>query len=141
MYSMNQVFLMGNLTRDPQLRKLPSGTSVADLGLAVNEKYKDKEGNWVERPTYVDNVVWGRTAENCAEFLKKGSPVLVEGKLQLDQWETDTGEKRSKLLVRASRVQFLGSANGARSGSDQPKNNEPALAGVGHNAPDDDMPF
>jgi single-strand DNA-binding protein len=112
MHSMNQVFLMGNLTRDPEMRTIPSGTTVTDMGLAVSDHYKDKDGKLVERTTFADIVAWGRQAETCANYLKKGSPVMVEGKLQLDQWETDSGEKRSKLRIRASRVQFLGTGKG-----------------------------
>lgn len=108
MPTMNQVILMGNLTRDPELRTVPSGSHVADLGLAVNDGYKDKDGKWVERATFVDVVVWGRQAEQSAEHLAKGDPVMIEGKLQLDQWETDQGEKRSKLRVRAWRIHFMG---------------------------------
>lgn len=115
MSSLNTVYLMGNLTRDPESRTLPSGTKVADLGLAVNEAYKDKEGKMVEKPVFVDIVTWGRQAETCGEYLEKGSRVLVEGRLQLDQWETDQGEKRSRLRVRANRVQFLG-RNGKSNG-------------------------
>ncbi len=107
MYSMNHVFLMGNLTRDPELRRLPSGTAVGDVGLAVSESYKDKEGKAAERTDFFDIVIWGRQAETCAEYLKKGAPVMVEGKLQLDQWQTEQGEKRSRTRVRAQRVHFL----------------------------------
>lgn len=108
MSAMNRVFLMGNLTRDPELRKTPAGASVADLGLAVSDKFKDKAGQVVERTCFVDIVAWNRQAEACTEFLHKGAPVLVEGRLQLDQWEADNGEKRKRLRVRADRVQFLG---------------------------------
>ena len=110
MASYNKVQLMGNLTRDPELRHTPSGTAVVDMGLAVNESFKNKAGEKVEQVCFVDVVVWGRQAETTAEFLKKGSPVFIEGRLQLDQWETEGGEKRSKLRVRADRVLFLGSA-------------------------------
>ncbi len=106
---MNFVILCGNITRDPEMRQLSSGTAVADLGLAVNESYKNKAGEMVETTCFVDVVVWGRLAETCSQYLRKGSPVLVEGRLQLDQWTTQEGEKRSKLRVRADRVQFLGS--------------------------------
>ncbi len=108
MASYNRVLLMGNLTRNPEIRYTPSGTAVADLGLAVNENFKNKAGETVEQTCFVDVVVWGRQAETSAEFLHKGSPVFVEGRLQLDQWENQQGEKRSKLRVRADRVQFLG---------------------------------
>ena len=108
MAAVNRVFLMGNLTRDPELRKTPSGMSVSDLGLAVSEKYKNKEGQVVETTCFADIVVWGRQAETCCEFLTKGSQVMVEGQLQLDQWQTESGEKRNRLRIRADRVQFLG---------------------------------
>lgn len=109
MASYNRVLLMGNLTRNPEIRYTPSGTAVADLGLAINESYKNKAGESVESTVFVDVVVWGRQAETSSEYLHKGSPVFVEGRLQLDQWENQQGEKRSKLRVRADRVQFLGS--------------------------------
>jgi single-strand DNA-binding protein len=105
---MNRVFLMGNLTRDPELRKTPSGIAVSDLGLAVSEKYRNKAGEMVETTCFADIVVWGKQAEACGQYLGKGAPVIVEGRLQLDQWQTDSGEKRSRLRVRADRVQFLG---------------------------------
>ena len=108
MNSMNHVFLMGNLTRDPESRQLASGATVTDLGLAVSDNYKDREGQLVERTVFADIVTRGRQAETCAEYLKKGVPVMVEGKLQLDQWKTDSGEKRSKMRIRANRVQFIG---------------------------------
>jgi single-strand DNA-binding protein len=108
MASFNRVLLMGNLTRNPEIRYTPSGTAVADLGLAINENFKNKAGELVEQTCFVEVVVWGRQAETSAEYLQKGSPVFVEGRLQLDQWENQQGEKRSKLRVRADRVQFLG---------------------------------
>ena len=108
MASMNRVFLAGNLTRDPVLRKTSSGTAVADLGLAVTETYNNKEGQQVESTCFADVVVWGRQAEICQEYLGKGSPVLIEGRLETDSWQTDKGEKRSRLQIRADRVQFLG---------------------------------
>lgn len=107
MSSMNRVFLMGNLTRDPELRQTPSGQAVTDLGLAVSERYKNKSGEDVETVCFTDVVVWGRSAESCAQYLSKGSPVVVEGRLQLDRWETENGEKRSRMRVKADRVQFL----------------------------------
>jgi single-strand DNA-binding protein len=108
MGSMNLVVLMGNLTRDPELRRTPAGLAVADIGLAVSEKYKSKTGEETESTCFVDIVAWGKQAEACAEHLAKGSAVVVEGKLQLDQWQTPAGEKRYKLKVRANRVQFVG---------------------------------
>lgn len=109
MASLNKVLIMGNLTRDPELRYIPSGTAVAELGIAVNENFRNREGQEVENTVFVDVVVWARQAETCGEYLSKGSPVFVEGRLQLDQWENKDGEKRSKLRVRADRVQFIGS--------------------------------
>ena len=108
MGSMNRVFLMGNLTRDPELRQTTSGTAVSDLGLAVSEKFRNKAGELVETKCFVDIVAWDRQAEACSQYLSKGAPVIVEGRLQLDQWQTESGEKRSRLRVRAERVQFLG---------------------------------
>jgi len=105
---MNHVILIGNLTRDPETRTLASGQTVSDLGLAISDSYKDKDGKLIERTCFTDIVVWGKQAETCQKFLKKGAPVLVEGKLQLDQWKTESGEKRNKLRVKAIRVQFLG---------------------------------
>lgn len=107
MSSMNRVYLMGNLTRDPALRHTPSGVAVSDLGIAVSDRYRNKGGEVVERTCFADAVVWGRQAETCCEYLRKGAPVLLEGRLQLDQWETENGEKRSRLRVCADRVQFL----------------------------------
>ena len=113
MGAMNRVFLMGNLTRDPALRKTPAGMAVSDLGVAVSEKYRNKAGEIVESTCFADVVVWGRQAETCSQFLLKGAPVMVEGRLQLDQWQTEAGEKRSRLRVRADRIQFLGRPRGA----------------------------
>lgn len=153
MASANFVLLMGNLTRDPEVRTIPSGTTVADLGMAVNESYKNKAGELVETTVFVDVVVWGRLAETCGQYLKKGSPVLVEGRLQLDQWTGQDGEKRSKLRVRADRVQFLSSGGGGggrrgEGGDDAPpppratgggaKRSGPPADGT---PPDDDIPF
>jgi single-strand DNA-binding protein len=107
MADLNCVILAGRLTRDPEVRHTATGQAVADLGLAISERYRNKTGEWVERSCFADVVVWGRQAETCGEYLSKGSPVLVEGRLQLDQWENQQGEKRSKLMVRALRVQFL----------------------------------
>lgn len=113
MNSVNRVILMGNLTRDPDLRKTPTGQSVCDLGLAVSEKFRNKAGELVEQVCFADLVAWGRQAEMCGQYLKKGRPVLVEGRLQFDQWTTEQGDKRNRLRVRADRVTFLGKAPGA----------------------------
>ncbi len=107
MTGFNRVVLAGHLTRDPQLRQIPSGESVADLGLATSERYKNRSGEQVEKTCFVDIVAWGRQAETCGQYLTKGSPVLVEGKLQLDRWENKDGQPRSKIRVKADRIQFL----------------------------------
>lgn len=109
MASMNKVILMGNLTKDPELKELPSGVSVADMRLALNESYTDRSGKKVERVCYIDVVVWERQAQTCAQYLKKGSPVLVEGRLEMSEWKTKEGETRTKIRVRADRVQFISS--------------------------------
>jgi single-strand DNA-binding protein len=108
MASLNKVLLIGNLTQDPELRRIPSGTAVATLRLAVNESYQGKSGERVERTLFLDVDVWDRQAETCQQYLTKGAPVLIEGRLQLDTWDDkETGQKRSRLKVRAERVQFL----------------------------------
>ncbi len=107
MTGLNHVILIGNLTRDPQLRQIPSGTSVADLGLATNEHYRTSNGEIAETTCFVDIVTWGKQAESCNKYLRKGSAIFVEGKLQLDQWQTGDGKKRSRLRVKADRVRFL----------------------------------
>ena len=140
MASFNRVMLMCNLTRNPELKYTPSGTAVTDLGLAVNESFKNKAGETVEQTCFVDVVVWGRQAETASEFLTKGSPAFIEGRLQFDQWENQEGEKRSKLRVRAERVQFLSS--GASNGN----NTSEFQADSGKVTPedaslDDDVPF
>jgi single-strand DNA-binding protein len=116
MASYNRVVLLGNLTRDPQLRYIPSGTAVADVGLAVNDRRKNASGEWVEDTTFVDITLWGRTAEVAGEYLSKGSPVLIEGRLKFDTWETNDGQKRSKLRVVGERMQMLGAVTGAGGG-------------------------
>jgi single-strand DNA-binding protein len=108
MASFNRVILMGNITRDVELKYLQSGTAVTEVGLAVNDRRKDaKTGQWVDETTFVDVTMWGRTAEIAGEYLSKGSSVLVEGRLKLDQWETD-GQKRSKLRVVCENLRMLG---------------------------------
>lgn len=105
--SFNQVTLMGNLTRDPDLRQIPSGQSVCSFSLALNRSFKGSDGNWQEATDYVDVVAWGPLGERIAQYVTKGRPVLVSGRLQSRQWEQD-GQKRSKLEVVASDVTFLG---------------------------------
>lgn len=112
--SFNKVMLIGNLTRDPEVRYTPKGTAVGELGLAINNSYRTADGQTREDVTYVDVEVWDRQAEICKEYLSKGRPVFIEGRLKLDTWEQD-GQKRSKLRVRAERVQFLGGREGGSS--------------------------
>ncbi|MEE2936227.1 MAG: single-stranded DNA-binding protein [Planctomycetota bacterium] len=115
MASFNRVILVGNLTRDIELKYTPGGTAVTDLGLAVNDRRKTASGEWVDETTFVDVTLWGRTAEVASEYLGKGSPILVEGRLKLDTWETD-GQKRSKLRVVCDRMQMLGGTGGGGGG-------------------------
>src|SRR3972149_1142335 len=117
MASFNRVILVGNLTRDPELRYIQSGTAVADVRLAVNDRRKNANGEWVEETLYVDVTLWGRTAEVAGEYLSKGSPVLIEGRLKLDSWENQDGQKRSKLRVGCERMQMLGSKGEGRPGA------------------------
>ncbi len=146
MATVNRVILMGNLTRTPELRNTHSGTAVSDLGLAVNDTYRDKSGELVERTCFADIVVWGRQAETCCSYLHKGRPVVVEGRLQLDQWQTETGEKRSRLRVCADRVVFLnGRKNAGASEGDSEDEDEVAepVATPEHDTAHamEDMPF
>ena len=141
MASFNRVMLMGNLTRNPELKYTPSGSAVADLGLAVNESFKNKAGETVEQTCFVDVVVWGRQAETATEYLQKGSPVFVEGRLQFDQWESRQGEKRSKLRVRAERVQFLSAGGGSGSTASDTGGGSAGPAPVVLPPSDDDVPF
>lgn len=137
MASFNKVMLIGNLTRDPEIRALPSGVNVGDLRLAVNETYTDKSGQKVEKAVFVDVAVWDKQADICRSYLSKGSPILVEGKLQMDEWTSKEGEKRSKLRVRAERIQFLGAK---RSGPDG-EAGAPGAARRGTARPDDEEPL
>jgi single-strand DNA-binding protein len=142
MASFNKVLLVGNLTRDPELRYIPSGTAVCDIGLAMNEKYKNAKGEWVEEAVFVDVTLWARTAEVASEYLSKGSQVLIEGRLKLDTWEKE-GKKQSKLRVTCERMQMLGAKGGgsggggprggagARGGAPQREESEPSFSGGG----------
>jgi single-strand DNA-binding protein len=113
MASFNKVILVGNLTRDPELRYTPKGTAIAKVGLAVNRVWRNEAGETKEEVTFVDIDVFGRTAENVGQYMRKGRPILIEGRLRLDQWDDkQTGQKRSKLGVVAETVQFLGSPTG-----------------------------
>ncbi len=120
MASFNKVLLLGNLTRDPEVRYTPKGSAVADLGIAVNRQYTLDSGEKREEVTFVDVTLWGRTAEVAGEYLKKGRPVFIEGRLQLDTWDDkQSGQKRSKLKVIGEMMQMLGSRPGAGSDADE----------------------
>ena len=126
MANFNKVILMGNLTRDPELRYTPKGTAIAKFGLAINRTWKSETGETKEEVTFVDIDVFGRTAENVAQYLRKGSPAFIEGRLKLDTWEDKTTQqKKSKMGVVAEVVQFLSSGRGA----------EGAAAGMGESRP------
>jgi single-strand DNA-binding protein len=156
MASFNRVILVGNLTRDIELKYTPGGTAVTDVGVAVNDRRKNASGEWVDETTFVDVTLWGRTAEVASEYLGKGSPILVEGRLKLDTWETD-GQKRSKLRVVCERMQMLGGPSGGggggrsrqddRSSEYEPSHDEPPgrretqPTGSGPGYDDPDIPF
>jgi single-strand DNA-binding protein len=151
--NINRVIITGNLTRDPELRSLQSGTQVCKLRVAVNSRRKDASGEWVDKPNYFDVTVWGAQGENCATYLSKGRPVAIDGRLDWREWEAQDGSgKRQAVEIVADTVQFLGSRDGAGQGnggggftpqSDVPADTsdfagaEPAAVG----ASDDDIPF
>lgn len=116
MASFNRVILLGNLTRDLEIRYTTSGMAIGDTGIAVNDRRKNQAGEWVDEPTFVDLKFFGRTAEIAGEYLSKGSPIHIEGHLKLDTWEKE-GQKRSKLYVIVDRMQLLGSKSGSEGGS------------------------
>jgi single-strand DNA-binding protein len=134
MASLNKVFLIGNLVRPPELRYTPTGTAVVDMRLAVNRNYTTQGGEKREDTCFLTVVVWGKQAETCGEYLDKGSPVLVEGRLQTRDWETKDGQKRNVVEVVAERVQFMG--RGRTAGA--PAAAEPVEA---HTDGDDEVPF
>ena len=149
--NINRVILTGNLTKDPELRSTPSGTSICKLRIAVNSRRKDASGQWVDKPNYFDVTVWGAQGENCAQYLQKGRGVAVDGRLEWREWDTPEGQKRQAVEIVADSVQFLGgggdgggNGNGHRftPESDVPADTAdfaPAPAGPG--ASDDDIPF
>ncbi len=152
MASFNKVILVGNLTRDPELRYTPKGTAIAKVGMAVNRVWTSETGEKKEEVTFVDVDVFGRTAENVAQYMRKGRPILIEGRLRLDQWDDkQTGQKRSKLGVVAETVQFLGSPTGAAEGGAAPARPVTTTAATSANAApeaeaeppaeSDDVPF
>jgi single-strand DNA-binding protein len=131
MASVNRVILVGNLTRDPEIRYTPTGTPVCEIGLAMNERYKNANGEWVDEAVFVDVTLWSRTAEVASEYLSKGSSVLIEGRLKLDSWEAPDGQKRSKLRVVCLRMQMLG----GRQGGGSPGEGGPSGEGAPRPAP------
>jgi single-strand DNA-binding protein len=118
---LNKVFLIGNLTRDPELRVTPKGTAICQFGIAVNRQFKDESGATRDETTFVDIEAWGKQGELVAKYLAKGSPAMVEGRLKLDQWEDKTsGQKRSKMKVVLDNVQFLSTRGGGGGGGGAP---------------------
>jgi single-strand DNA-binding protein len=148
MASLNKVLLMGNLTRDIELRYTPRGTAVADISIAINRAWKDDSGNKQEETTFVDCTLWGKTAELAHKYLAKGRGIYLEGRLQLESWDDkDTGKKRTKMKVIGENIQFLPSG-GQRDGTAAPApRQEPRNMGVPSNREtaampeDDDIPF
>lgn len=118
MRNINTVSVTGNLTRDPELRSLPSGTSVCNMRVAVNGSRKDSAGDWVEDPNFFNVTVWGKQGENCAQYLSKGRGVAIQGRLNWHEWETDSGTKRQEVDIVAEVVQFLDGKNGSRQESE-----------------------
>ena len=143
MATVNKVLLIGNLTRDPELRYTPQGSAVCEFALALNHSYTNKQsGQKVEEVSFVDIVAWARTAEICAEYLKKGRQVFVEGRLKQDRWESPDGKKMNKIRVIAENVQFLGAKPGGGGGGPAPAGGEPpAEAPADAAPPDPDVPF
>jgi single-strand DNA-binding protein len=147
--NINRVVLTGNLTRDPELRSLPSGTSVCSLRIASNTRRKDgSTGEWVDKPNYFDVTVWGAQGENCAQYLAKGRPIAVDGRLEWREWQDKEGNKRQSVDIIADSVQFLGSREGSENGGRfTPQSDVPADTGDFQTAPtspggsDDDIPF
>jgi single-strand DNA-binding protein len=149
MASFNKVLLLGNLTRDPEVRYTPKGSAVADLGIAVNRQYTLDSGEKREEVTFVDVTFWGRTAEVAGEYLKKGRPVFIEGRLQLDTWDDkQSGQKRSKLKVIGEMMQMLGSRPGAGGEADEgggasrpARSSSPPPKNAAAEPDDDEIPF
>ena len=148
MASFNKVMLLGNLTRDPEVKYTPKGSAVADIGLAVNRTYTTDGGEKREETTFVDVTMWGRQAEIAGEYLKKGRPLFVEGRLQLDTWDDkQTGQKRSKLRVVCENFQMLGSRDGGGEGGgggggrSSGGGKSAKAAPAADDSADDDIPF
>jgi single-strand DNA-binding protein len=146
MANINRVVLVGNLTRDPELRHTPSGMAVCSLRVAVNTRRKDSQtGEWTEKPNYFDVTVWGNQGENCAQYLSKGRPVGIDGRLEWREWEAQDGSKRQAVEIIADSVQFLGGRQDAEGREAQPQfvpsGAQAENADFGSSAADDDIPF
>ncbi len=146
--SINTVTVTGNLTRDPELRSLPSGTSLCNLRLAVNGRIKDANtGEWGDKPNYFDVTVWGKQGESCARFLQKGSAVAIAGRLDWHEWTTTDGAKRQAVQIIAEKIQFIGGKDDGQGGSSSSQTDVPAndrdsqTTSPAHSAIDDDLPF
>jgi single-strand DNA-binding protein len=144
--NINRVVLVGNLTRDPEVRQTPSGTSVCSLRIAVNSRRRDESGQWTDKPNYFSVSVFGNQADSCAQYLSKGRPVAVDGRLDWREWQTQDGQKREAVEIVAESVQFLGSRGDAEQGGGGGGNQfVPAGASSGGDADfqgaDDDIPF
>lgn len=141
MANYNKVLLMGNLTRDVELKQTAGNQSVAEIGLAVNRRFKDRDGNDREETTFVDCEAWGRTAEVMAQYLAKGRPVFIEGRLKLDSWQDQSGNKRSKMRVVVESFQFVDSkgGGGGNAGGRSAPQREPATTSSASG--DEDIPF
>lgn len=136
MASLNKVMLIGNLTRDPEVRYTPKGSAVCDIGLAVNRVYSSESGEKVEEVTFVDVVLWSKLAELAGKYLHKGRPVFIEGRLQMDSWEDkQTGQKRTRLRVVGEQMQFLGSPQGGGDRSGGGGDEEGGGGGGSYNRP------
>jgi single-strand DNA-binding protein len=146
MASLNRVFLIGNLTADPELRYTPQGTAVCSFRLAVNRKYKDQQGQTKDETCFLNITVWGKQGENCASYLSKGRRAFVEGRLRSRSWQTEDGQKRTVIEVVADRVQFLdapsrGAGRGPTPEQAQPQEVAGASAEAEFPPTDDDIPF
>jgi len=144
MANLNKVLLLGNVTRDPEVRYTPKGSAVCDLGVAVNRSYTTDSGEKREEVTFVDVTLWGRTAEVASEYLKKGRPVFVEGRLQMDTWDDkQTGQKRTRLRVVADNMQLLGGRppGGAEPPGDSRQTSAPPKKSPSSEPDEDEIPF
>ena len=144
MANLNKVLLLGNVTRDPEVRYTPKGSAVCDLGVAVNRAYTTDSGEKREEVTFVDVTLWGRTAEVASEYLKKGRPVFIEGRLQMDTWDDkQTGQKRTRLRVVADNMQLLGGRppGGAEPPGDSRQTSAPPKKSPSSEPDEDEIPF